>query len=249
MMPSVQRDTAVLLVIVALGRLGMTVVSYRESHAISTSFLVMAVLEFLLLGLVYLVVVLHFQERRRTQQASEAKNFELTARNREIERATRMKSQFLASMSHELRTPLNSILGFSELLEEQAAGALNDKQQRWIAHVRTAARHLLRLINDVLDLSKIEAGHLALQIEEFPMGEALPEVLSVIKPLAMTKKVAVSSRLNGYIVVRGDRVRVKQVLYNLVNNAVKFTPAGGKVEVACNIASDQAVITVSDTGI
>ena len=124
-------------------------------------------------------------ERRSSELA--AANQELSERNQEVERANRLKSEFLASMSHELRTPLNTILGFSELLSEQSAGALNEKQQRFLTHIQRDASHLLELINDVLDLSKIEAGRLELRLEKFPMAVAVAEVLTSIRPLAAVK--------------------------------------------------------------
>ena len=118
-----------------------------------------------------------------------ATNQELGLRNREVERATQMKSKFLASMSHELRTPLNAIVGFSDLLAEGTSGALNTKQKRFVDHIKQGSAHLLQLINDILDLSKIEAGQLELHSEEFLVQDALPEVLSTIDPLAMAKNI------------------------------------------------------------
>ena len=112
-------------------------------------------------------------------------------RNREVERATTLKSKFLASMSHELRTPLNAIVGFSDLLAEETAGELNDKQKRFVNHIKQGSAHLLQLINDILDLSKIEAGQLELRCEDFQVKDALPEVLSTIRPLAMAKNIQV----------------------------------------------------------
>jgi two-component system, sensor histidine kinase and response regulator len=114
-----------------------------------------------------------------------AANKELELRGREVERATQMKSKFLANMSHELRTPLNAIVGFSGLLEDQTAGELNDKQKRFVNHIKQGSDHLLQLINDVLDLSKIEAGQLEIRCEDFCIMDAMPEVLSIIRPAAM----------------------------------------------------------------
>src|ERR1700756_2044216 len=158
----------------------------------------------------------------RTAQLAAA-NKQLERQNREVERATQLKSQFLASMSHELRTPLNAIIGFSDLLAEKTADHLTDKQQRFVGHVRNGARHLLQLINDILDLSKIEFGLLELRRETFNISEALPEVLSVIRPLAMAKKIRIEHAQETFSVY-ADRVRFKQILYNLLSNALKFTP-------------------------
>src|SRR5436853_1915921 len=168
----------------------------------------------------------HVQER--TGQLASA-NKELELQDREVQRATQLKSQFLASMSHELRTPLNAIIGFSDLLAEKTAGSLTDKQGRFVDHVRNGARHLLQLINDILDLSKIESGLLELRCETFSVSEAMPEVLSLIRPLAMAKKIRIESDKESFPVL-ADRVRFKQILYNLLSNALKFTPDGGKVQ-------------------
>jgi PAS domain S-box-containing protein len=184
----------------------------------------------------------------RTQQLATL-NRELELRNREVERANRMKSQFLASMSHELRTPLNAVIGFSELLHEETAGPLNEKQRRYIEHVLNGAKHLLQLINDILDLAKVESGQLLLRPEPFPLGEALPEVLSTIKPLAMNKRIQVENRVAAEIHLHADRIRVKQILYNLLSNAVKFTAEGGQVWIDARRADGSVCVTVSDNGI
>src|SRR6185437_11337527 len=184
----------------------------------------------------------------RTEQLAAA-NRELELRNREVEHATQLKSKFLASMSHELRTPLNAIVGFSDLLAEQAPGQLNPKQLRFVQHIKQGSTHLLQLINDILDLSKIEAGQLEFRYEDFGIKDALPEVLSTIRPLAMAKNITLSESSTSGLSIYADRVRFKQVLYNLLSNAVKFTPNGGRVEIeACRM--DQMVqVSVLDTGI
>src|SRR5216684_1349834 len=186
--------------------------------------------------------------QERTTQLGAA-NKELELKNREVERATKLKSQFLASMSHELRTPLNAIIGFSDLLAEKTAGPLTDKQGRFVGHVRDGAHHLLQLINDILDLSKIEAGQLELRRENFQIAEALPEVLSTIRPLAMAKNINVEQKGTTGLSVYADRVRFKQILYNLLSNAVKFTPKGGQIEIDYHQVGNLASISVKDTGI
>ena len=183
----------------------------------------------------------------RTAQLAAA-NKELERQNREVERATQLKSQFLASMSHELRTPLNAIIGFSDLLAEKTADQLTEKQNRFIGHVRNGARHLLQLINDILDLSKIESGLLELRRETFGLSEAMPEVLSVIKPLALAKKIRIEHRDETFSVY-ADRVRFKQVLYNLLSNALKFTPDGGRVRVESSTDGGLVSVAVTDSGI
>jgi signal transduction histidine kinase/DNA-binding response OmpR family regulator len=184
----------------------------------------------------------------RTTQLAVA-NKQLDLRNREVERATKLKSKFLASMSHELRTPLNAIVGFSDLLAEQTAGELNDKQQRFVGHIKQGSAHLLQLINDILDLSKIEAGQLELRRENFQVSSALPEVLSTIRPLAMAKNIQVEFTLKTERSVYADRVRFKQILYNLLSNAVKFTPKGGSISIDCFEKENFIGIAVTDTGI
>ena len=186
-------------------------------------------------------------ERRSAELAFA--NEEMLLRNRETERANRLKSEFLASMSHELRTPLNTILGFSELLAEESSGALNDKQKRFITHIQRDASHLLELINDILDLSKIEAGRLELHIEAFPMAVAVAEVLTSIRPLAAAKSLTLDSDLDTQLVVHADRVRFKEILYNLFSNAIKFTPSGGRVWIESSREDGSLHLVVGDTGI
>jgi signal transduction histidine kinase/DNA-binding response OmpR family regulator len=186
-------------------------------------------------------------QARTSELAAANKTLEL--QNREVERATRLKSKFLASMSHELRTPLNAIVGFSDLLAEQTAGQLNDKQKRFVNHIKQGSSHLLQLINDILDLSKIEAGQLELRCEDFRVKDALPEVLSTIRPLAMAKNIQVQHKLETDWAVYADRVRFKQILYNLISNAVKFTPKGGKIDIDCQEDGHSVRISVTDTGI
>jgi PAS domain S-box-containing protein len=177
-------------------------------------------------------------------------NKELARRNEDLAHASRLKSEFLARMSHELRTPMNAIIGFSDLLDEQSEGPLNETYKRYVMHIREGARHLLELINDVLDLSKIEAGRIQLAEQIFAAADALAEVLSVIMPLAEIKKIRVAARVSPELNVYADRTRFKQILYNLLSNAVKFTPDGGRVVVESARAEDGGVrFSVSDTGI
>ncbi|HEY1939056.1 MAG TPA: response regulator [Candidatus Angelobacter sp.] len=176
-------------------------------------------------------------------------NRQLELRNREVEQATKLKSKFLASMSHELRTPLNAIVGFSGLMADGTAGEMNDKQKRFVTHIKDGAHHLLQLINDILDLSKIEAGQLEIRCEDFQVKDALPEVLSTIRPLAMAKNIQVHQELAASSSIFADRVRFKQILYNLLSNAVKFTPEGGHVSVHYAEQGELICISVTDTGI
>src|SRR6266478_5522634 len=147
------------------------------------------------------------------------------------------------------RTPLNAIVGFSDLLAEGVPGELNPKQKRFVNHIKQGSAHLLQLINDILDLSKIEAGQLELHCEYFQVKDALPEVLSTIRPLAMVKNIQVEHMLEIDRPAYADRVRFKQILYNLLSNAVKFTPQDGRISIACAEDEDFVSISVTDTGI
>lgn len=190
-------------------------------------------------------------ERRigeRTAELAEA-NRSLEQRNVELARVSRMKSDFLAGMSHELRTPLNAITGFSELLAEESAGLLNDKQRKFVTHVRTASQHLLELINDVLDLSKIEAGRADLRQEVFLVANAVEEVLSTTHPLASAKGIEIENRVDVSLTVFADCMRFKQILLNLVSNAIKFTPEQGKVWVEAGVHAGFVGVSVCDNGI
>jgi PAS domain S-box-containing protein len=192
--------------------------------------------------------VLNQRLERRSSELAVA-NQELSMRNQEVERANRLKSEFLASMSHELRTPLNTILGFSELLSELSAGPINEKQRRFLSHIQRDASHLLELINDVLDLSKIEAGRLELRLEKFPMAVAVAEVLTSVRPLTATKGISLDSDLDTQLTLHADRLRFKEILFNLLSNAIKFTPTGGRVWIESSIVEGSVCIVVGDTGI
>ena len=201
-------------------------------------------------------VVRDVTERRRAEEQIRMLNQNLEQRtealelqNREVERANRLKDEFLASMSHELRTPLNSIIGFSDLLAERGNEQFTPKQKRFIGHIQQGARHLLELINDILDLSKIEAGHLDLKYEEFNVSAAAAEVLATVRPIAVAKSMELTSTFPEGLSLDGDRLRFKQVLYNLLSNAIKFTAAGGRVSIDCSEAGGVAQFTVADNGI
>ena len=210
-------------------------------------------------GLHVIAVVRDITERKqieermravREQYTAElsAKNEQLQARNQEVERANRLKSEFLASMSHELRTPLHTIIGFSELMLEEGDGPLDPKYKRFIGHIVQDSRHLLELINEILDLSKIEAGKLELQWGTFEFSECLTEVLAAIRPQAEAKGIRLIDQNSQRPLLRADRVRVKEVLYNLLSNALKFTPSGGLIWVESLMDGDLLKVIVGDTG-
>jgi PAS domain S-box-containing protein len=174
---------------------------------------------------------------------------ELEARNLDVERANRLKSEFLASMSHELRTPLHTIIGFAELLQEGHEGALNESQKRFVNHIHRDAEHLLELINDVLDLSKVEAGQLTLKREIYPLARSVGEALGAIRPGAAAKGIMIEERGERDALIDADPLRVKEMLYNLLSNAVKFTSEGGKVWIETAQEAGFVRVTVGDTGI
>jgi signal transduction histidine kinase len=174
---------------------------------------------------------------------------ELETRNWEVERLNRMKTEFLARSSHELRTPLNAIVGYSDLLSEQSSGPLPPPYPRFVANIQEGARHLLDMVNDLLDISRIEAGRIELKLGRFPVSAALEEVLSVITPLAEIKRISVENRIAGDAAVVADRVRFKQILYNLMSNAVKFTPEDGLVWIEAATDGETFTVCVGDTGI
>ncbi len=147
----------------------------------------------------------------------------------ELEAASRHKSEFLANMSHELRTPLNAIIGFSQVLREQMFGEVNEKQAEYLDDILSSGNHLLSLINDVLDLSKVEAGQVELEVAPFSLREALERGVVMVRERATEDGVQVALAADPEVdVVEGDERRIRQVIFNLLSNAVKFTPAGGR---------------------
>jgi signal transduction histidine kinase/CheY-like chemotaxis protein len=190
---------------------------------------------------VAVVVAEDITERKQAQEI-------LVRSKEEAERATRFKDQFLSTMSHELRTPLSAILGFSELIADERYGTLNARQRRYADNINKSGKHLLRLINDILDLSKIEAGRLELITEIVHLGSAFGEALSVMRPLADRKSQLLSQAADKGLYVRVDATRFKQVLLNLLGNAVKFTPAGGHIQLMATLEGDRVRIQVRDSG-
>jgi signal transduction histidine kinase len=175
---------------------------------------------------------------------------ELADKSRQLEAASRHKSEFLANMSHELRTPLNAVIGFSEVLLQRMFGELNDKQDEYLKDIYSSGQHLLSLINDILDLSKIEAGRMELAPAPFHLPTALENAVTLVKERASRHGIAlqldIDPRLGDVV---GDERKVKQVLLNLLSNAIKFTPEGGRISLKANRTDGAVEITVTDTGI
>src|SRR6266852_8205153 len=180
-------------------------------------------------------------EHKRTQEL-------LVQAQEEAVRASKFKDQFLSTMSHELRTPLNAVLGFSDLLADERYGLLNDRQRRYVGHINTGGKHLLKLISDILDLSRIEAGRMELTREDVAVAAAFAEVISALYPLAEKKSQALLQEVEPNLHVHADAMRFKQVLTNLVGNAIKFTPEGGRIKLVARQVDDQVRIEVRDNG-
>ena len=187
-------------------------------------------------------------ELQTQAQALAAQGRELQERGREIERAGQLKSAFLANMSHELRTPLNSIIGFTELLHDDLGPTLDARHRKYLEDVRTSGRHLLGLINDILDLSKIEAGHLELELQAVAPGRAIEEAVGLVRSAAVKQGLRVEVEQHLARAVRADPLKLRQVLLNLLSNALKFTPPGGAVHVGCEDAGEVVRFWVRDEG-
>ncbi len=187
-------------------------------------------------------MALNITERIRAQQT-------MQRAKETAEYASRAKSDFLANMSHELRTPLNAIIGFAEILRDELVGSINPEQKECVNDIHTSGQHLLEMINDILDLSKIEAGKMVLQLETFSIVEAVEEVNTIIKALTGKKNLHITLNYNQNGTIEADRVKLKQIFYNLLSNAVKFTPDNGKVTTELELTSTELRAEVIDTGI
>ncbi len=173
---------------------------------------------------------------------------ELAQRNMALYESDQLKSDFLARMSHELRTPLNSILGFSEVL--LSSDRLSDKQQRWVKNIQISGQGLLGMINDILDLAKMESGKMQVRIEEFSIHDVCEGLLNLFRPQAERKNIALDSHIDpGISVLRQDANKLQQILWNLLSNAVKFTPEGGRVALKAETDGVHLILSVIDTGV
>jgi len=175
---------------------------------------------------------------------------EIEVKSRQLELASQHKSEFLANMSHELRTPLNAVIGFSEVLSDRMFGELNEKQDEYLKDIHASGQHLLSLINDILDLSKIEAGRMELEPTDFDLRTAIENALTLVRERAGRRGIALHQMVDqrlGHI--RGDERKIKQVLLNLLSNALKFTPEDGRIDVRAGLVDSMAEISVTDNGV
>jgi signal transduction histidine kinase len=175
---------------------------------------------------------------------------EIREKSAQLEVANQHKSEFLANMSHELRTPLNAIIGFSEVLMDRMFGEVNEKQLDYLKDIHESGKHLLSLINDILDLSKIEAGRMELELSTFHLPTAISNAMTLVRERAQRHGIQLAAELDPRLGEwRADERKVKQILLNLLSNAVKFTPEGGRVDVTANLGTDKVEIAVKDTGV
>ncbi|MBI4459289.1 MAG: response regulator [Acidobacteria bacterium] len=238
---------AILLIFVlAVGLLSFmfpSVFWFREEFAVQTlqrAFFGFCVL--LSLVLVYLL------QRQATVRQLKRQLFEARAVTAGAKRTSELKDQFLATMSHELRTPLNAILGFSGLLSDERHGTLNERQGGYVNNIHSAGQHLLRLINEILDLSRIEAGRMELVMENVSVQMAFSDVVETLIILAEEKSQTLSHDTDSDLIVRADPIRLKQVLLNLVGNAIKFTLQGGKIELRARRENGRVRLEIRDNG-
>lgn len=169
--------------------------------------------------------------------------------NKKILEADKAKNEFIANISHELRTPLNAIIGFSDVLQSKIFGELNAKQLEYISDINSSGVHLLGMINEILDLAKIESKVLKINKKEFKVNDCIFEVINIIMPLANKKKISIEKKMPEDVFIKADYQKVQQILFNLLSNAIKFTPEEGKIEIELGKANKKTIIKVKDNGV
>ncbi|MGD0020763.1 MAG: HAMP domain-containing sensor histidine kinase, partial [Smithellaceae bacterium] len=201
---------------------------------------------------VILLAIEDITERREIENGLEKAHEELKELAAELKRTAQVKSEFLANMSHELRTPLNSINGFSEVLYDETFGVLNEKQKKYVNNVLTSGKHLLLLINQILDMAKVEAGKMKLELSSLPMKNLLNDISMLVADMVSKKKIEMLLEIAEDLPnIEADELKVKEIIYNLLSNAVKFTPEGGKIGMrASTRKADSGIeVVVWDTGV
>ena len=199
---------------------------------------------------IILLAIEDITERREIENGLEKAHEELKVLADELKRVARAKSEFLANMSHELRTPLNSINGFSEVLYDETFGPLNEKQKKYVNNVLTSGKHLLLLINQILDMAKVESGKMKLSLSSLPMKSLLNEISLLVADMVSKKKIELLLEIAEDLPnIEADELKVKEIIYNLLSNAVKFTPEGGKIGMRAKRADSEIEIVVWDTGV
>ena len=241
----------------ATGQPGWTVVAVQDTGGVEAETaavladqraLRLALVAILLLGTFAFARIAAGSVRQRRQLAVALGQVE--QKSREVETANRHKSEFLANMSHELRTPLNAIIGFSEVLRQQMFGTINPKQGEYLEDIQTSGQHLLSLINDILDLSKVEAGKMELQLSRFSLRAALESMALMVRGRAASHGIDLRTELDPAVdEIEADERKVKQIVLNLLTNAVKFTPAGGTVTLEAKPGGAGVLVSVRDTGV
>lgn len=199
---------------------------------------------------IILLAIEDITERREIEYGLQKAHEDLKLLATELERTARAKSEFLANMSHELRTPLNSINGFSEVLFDETFGSLNEKQKSYVNFVLTSGKHLLLLINQILDMAKVEAGKMKLALSVLPMKKILLEISALIADMAGKKNLVMTLDIAEDLPdIEADELRVKEIIYNLLSNAVKFTPEGGRIGMSARRTNGNIEIRVQDSGV
>ncbi len=192
--------------------------------------------------------ILYAIERNRTEKELRRHRQHLKEANIRLKEFDRLKSMFIATMSHELRTPLNSIIGFTTIILQGMVGKITDEQRKQLLIVKNSSHHLLELINDVIDVSKIEADQIALVIEQFDLFDLMQEIKDSFTAASEEEGIKMSLRITDGLIIKGDKRRTKQVIMNLVSNAIKFTDRG-KIAIAAAKKDNSMELSVSDTGI
>ncbi len=199
---------------------------------------------------IILLAIEDITERRKIERTLEKSYEDMKELTIELKRATQAKSEFLANMSHELRTPLNSIIGFSEVLYDETFGSLNEKQKKYANNILTSGKHLLLLINQILDMAKVEAGKMKLTLSVFPIKSLLNEISLLVADMVSKKKIEMFLEIAEDLPdIEADELKVKEVMYNLLSNAVKFTTEGGKIGMRAKKADAGVEVVVWDTGV